>query len=180
MDSEITPLDLFLFDYVMGFYKVTDRLVGGDLNQCSEARMRYGRLSHLSQISRVNDVEISTVKVALEYFEDLLGNKLQFLTEREKSLPPLPVVENQSDFEFRVLDRSFSTVYQEVKDLCNYLDDYEVYNKLVEGSPKTDEYTLSFTKDSISKLPFSFRLGLNVAEPLYFGKWGKEIAPFME
>jgi len=178
--SEITPLTNNLFKYVMGFYKVTDRLVRGDLNQCSKVRLQYGRLSHISSLNKLSVEEMFAVKVALEYFEGLLGSKLHFLTSKEKSLPPLPVIEDQSDFEFRLLDRSFSTVHQEVQDLCNYFDDYEVYYKLVEGSPKSDEYTLSFVKDSISKLPFSFRLGIHVADPLYFGKWAEGIAPFLE
>ena len=178
MDTKINPLGSNIFEYIMDFYKDIDRLVGGDLNKCSDARMRYGRLS---QISVNSNEEMYTIKVALEYFEGLLGNKLKFLTDRKKSLPPLYIVEGQSDFEHRVLDRSFAIVHQEVQDLCNYLDDYEVYYKLVEGSPKIDEYTLSFVKDSISKLPFSFQLGISVAQgSLYFGKWGKEIAPVME
>ena len=178
MHIEITPLGSGIFEYVMDFYKVTDRLVGGDLNMCSDVRCRYGRLS---QISTNSDEEMNTIQVALEHFEGLLGGKLKFLTDKRCSLPPLTTVNDQSDFEYRVLDRSFATVHQEVRDICNYLDDYEVYYKLVEGSPKTDEYTLSFVKDSISKLPFSFQLGINVAQgSLYFGKWGKEIAPVME
>jgi len=177
MNTEITPLGLDIFKYVMDFYKATDILVGGDLNKCSEVRSRYGRLS---QIVPENEQEMSTVKVAVEYFEGLLENKLSFLTESSKSLPPFCHLQGHSDFEFRVLDRDYATVHQEVQDLCTYLDDYQVYTQLVEGSPRVDEYVLSFAKDTISQLPFCMQLGINVARPLYFGKWGKELAPVME
>ena len=178
MNTEINPLGSDIFEYVMGFYKVIDILVGGNLNKCSEVRSQYGRLSQIiTETAHYNEQEMSAIEVAVEYFEGLLGNKLSFLTERSQSLPPLYNMEGQSDFEFRVLDRDFATVHQEVQDLCTYLDDYQVYTQLVEGSPRVDEYVLSFAKDTISKLPFCMQLGIKVARPLYFGKWGRILAP---